>query len=175
MCRLRHLIALTLLLIVPTAAEGQTSTKIGPHLGVPVGEVSEVGGNLFFGGEARVKTVALPVVINPSLDYYLMGDRPLGRRQVGQSLLRVDVNALYEFGGKEEVFTPYAGGGLGITRYSYDADPRIAPSEDTEVGLNIVGGGRLQLGRVEPFAQLNAAVLDDWDRLGLTTGILLRL
>lgn len=162
-------------LMVPTTAEAQTHVKIGPRLGIPAGEVLEAGGNLFLGGEARIETAALPVVFNPSFDYYFMDERRLGGRQTSQSLFRIDVNALYEFGDENEVFTPYAGGGLGITRYSFDANPRIGRSEDTDVGLNIVGGGRLRFGSVEPFVQLSAALLDDWDRIGLTGGVLFRL
>lgn len=177
MSRLRRLFLLFLVLglIPPTATEAQTSVKVGPRVGIPAGDIHLVGGDLFVGGEARIETAALPVVINPSFDYYLMDERRIGGSPTSQSLFRVDVNALYPFGDDNGVFSPYAGGGLGITRYSYDADPRNRRSKDTEVGLNLVGGGRFHLGRVEPFAQLSAAVLDDWDRLGLTAGVVLRL
>lgn len=162
-------------LLVPTSAEAQTTVKLGPRLGVPVGDVSDAGGNLYFGADARIESEGLPVVINPSFDFYLMDDFPVGGQSVGQSLFTIDVNALYEFGVDNEAFTPYAGGGIGITRYSLDADLRNSSSSDTDVALNIVGGARFPLGNVEPFAQLNAAFGGDWDRLGITGGLLFQL
>lgn len=162
-------------LLIPTSAEAQTSFKIGPRLGIPVGDVSDAGGDLFLGADARIETEALPVVINPSIDFYFMDDFPTGSGSVSQSLFTIDINALYEFGVDNEAFTPYAGGGIGITRYSLDADLRNSNTSDTDIGLNIVGGARFLLGSVEPFAQLNAAFGGDWDRLGITGGLLFSL
>lgn len=175
LCRLAFASILVLGLLAPMSAEAQTSVKLGPRLGIPVGDVSDAGGDLFLGADARIETEALPVVINPSFDFYFMDDIPTVGGSVGQSLFTIDVNALYEFGVDNEVFTPYAGGGIGITRYSLDADVRNSSTSDTDIGLNIVGGARFPLGTVEPFAQLNAAFGGDWDRLGITGGLLFSL
>jgi opacity protein-like surface antigen len=174
LCSLAALL-LALGLLGPTTADAQTNVQLGPRLGIPVGDVSDAGGDLFLGADARIETQALPVVINPSFDFYFMDDLRAGGRSVGQSLFTIDVNALYEFGVDNQAFTPYAGGGLGITRYSIDADFRNSNTSDTDVGLNIVGGARFPLGSVQPFAQLNAAFGGDWDRLGITGGVLFQL
>lgn len=63
---------------------------------------------------------------------------------------------------------------LGMSRDSYHSNPHSGSSEDTEEELNIARGKRIHIGRPEPFAQFNAAVLDDWDRLGFTADILFR-
>jgi len=167
-------------LLAPGAASAQTSVELGPRLGIPVGDISDAGGNLFLGADARIETDALPVVLNPSLDFYFMDDLNLGGTSVSQSVVTLDLNALYEFGVDNEAFTPYAGGGLGFTFYSTD-DATVngttvgTSTSDTDVALNIVGGARFPLGNVEPFAQLNAALGGDWDRLGVTGGVLFRL
>ncbi len=183
MKRLTLLVAsffLVLGLVVPTATQAQTSVKIGPRLGIPLGDVSDAGGNLFFGADARIGSEGLPVQINPSFDYYLLDDRTLNGQDVGQTIIAVDVNALYEFGIDNEAFTPYAGGGLAITRTSVEEQTfsnqfgsvTVGGASDTDVGLNIVGGARFPLGSVEPFAQLNATLGGDVQRLGITGGLL---
>lgn len=131
------------------------------------------GGSLFLGADARISGQALPVVLNPSFDFYLMDD--VSGTSASQSVFAVDVNALYEFGVENQVFTPYAGGGVGITRYSADTEVSGLGSETTEVGLNVVGGARFPLGNLEPFAQLNATLGGDVERLGITGGLLFRL
>jgi hypothetical protein len=93
---------------------------------------------------------------------------------VDQSVFTIDLNALYEFGVDNEVFTPYAGGGIGITRVSIDENLPFREDE-TDVGLNVVGGARFPLESVEPFVQLNALVGGDYDRLGITGGLLISL
>ena len=161
-------------LLAPGTAEAQTSVKFGPRLGIPVGDVSDIGGNLYLGADARFDTDALPVVLNPSVDFYFVDE--VEGTSVDQSVFAIDLNALYEFGVDNEAFTPYAGGGIAITRFSVD-DDGVFPGDpdETDVGLNVVGGARFPLGSVEPFAQLNAVVGGDIDRLGLTGGILFSL
>jgi hypothetical protein len=163
---------LALGVMVPTTAQGQASFKIGPRLGIPVGDISD-GASVFIGADARVKTAALPVVPSGSFDYYFTDTD-------GYSVFAVDLNALYEFGIDNAVFVPYAGGGLAITRSSFDS-PGVSvggqtfgggSTSSTEVGLNIVGGARFPLGGLEPFAQLNATLGGDVQRLGITGGLL---
>lgn len=159
-------------LLVPEPADAQTTVKLGPRLGIPVGDVEDIGGNLFLGVDARFQTDALPVVLNPSIDFYLMDE--VEGTSVDQSVFTIDLNALYEFGVDNEVFTPYAGGGIGITRVSTDENLPFREDE-TDVGLNVVGGARFPLESVEPFVQLNALVGGDYDRLGITGGLLISL
>lgn len=153
---------------IPTGAQAQTEVSIGPRLGIPVGDLAD-GSSVFFGAEARVDSEALPVVANGSFDYYLTESDNV-------SYIAVDLNALYEFGVDNQAFTPYAGGGLAITRVSFDSDSEfVESSSDTEIGLNLAGGARFPLGSIEPFVQLNATLGGDAQRLGLTGGLLFAL
>lgn len=149
--------------------DGETTVRIGPRIGVPFGDLGD-GSSVFFGAEARVDTEALPVVPNASFDYYLTDADNL-------TYFAVDLNALYEFEVEEPTFVPYAGGGLGITRVSFDVDNSFGgfDASSTEIGINLVGGARFPLGSVEPFAQLNATLGGDAQRLALAGGLLFSL
>jgi len=155
-------------LLVPSTADAQTSVKVGPRLGIPVGDL-EASTSVFLGADLRVYNENLPVVPNASFDFYLTDSDNL-------TVFAVDLNALYEFGVDNQAFTPYAGGGLAITRRSFDASTGAGTiaADDTDVGLNLLGGARFPLGSVEPFVQVNA-VLGDLDRLGVAGGLLFSL
>ncbi|MFB6230376.1 MAG: outer membrane beta-barrel protein [Salinibacter sp.] len=170
---------LTFGLVLPPGAhaqmedEGSEATiKIGPRIGLPVGDLSDAG-TLFFGAEGRADLGDLPVVANASFDYYLTDIE-------NTTYFAVDLNALYEFGIENQSFVPYAGGGLGITRVSFETQGVDIPgggtvggtsSSETEIGLNLVGGARFPVGSIEPFAQLNIT-LGDTQRVGITGGLL---
>jgi hypothetical protein len=156
-------------LLGPGTANAQTSVQLGPRLGIPVGDLEDAT-SLYIGADVRIHSENLPVVPNASFDYYFTDVDEL-------SIFTVDLNALYEFGVDNEAFTPYAGGGLAITRTSFDAASGgfAISSDDTEVGLNLVGGARFPLGNIEPFAQLNATLGGDLQRLGVTGGLLFNL
>lgn len=157
---------------IAPAAKAQTDVLVGPRLGLPLGDMSDLEATLFIGAGARIVTGSLPVVLNPSFDFYLF-DSPEGADQTG---FAIDLNALYDFEIENEVFKPYAGGGIGITRYSAsfrssDFGGFGFSSGTTEVGLNLVGGARFMLDSVSPFVQLNATVGGDISRLGLAGGV----
>lgn len=161
--------ALLLALAIPTEGFAQADIKIGPRIGIPVGDISDLGGNLFLGADARIESEDLPVIINPTFDFYLMDDYATG---VSQTLFTVDGNALYEFEIEDASFAPYAGAGIAITRWSIDAD--VPGAGDTDIGLNLVGGARFPLESFEPFVQANFGV-GDLDRFGLAGGVLFSL
>lgn len=160
-------------LVTAPVAQAQTQVKLGPRLGVPFGDVADGGGNLFFGGDVRFYTEALPVVPNVSTDFYLV-DSVEG---VDRSIFAVDVNALFEFGVDNAAFTPYSGAGVGITRFSAESTSEqiSTASSNSEIGVNLVGGARFLLDPLEPFVQLNATIGSDLTRLGLTGGLLFTL
>lgn len=176
---MKRLIGLTVALILlagadPTTSRAQTGLKLGPRIGLPFGDVSDIGGNLYFGAEARVGLGSLPapVTLNPFFDFYLTDDF------AGSSLsvFAVDLNGLYEFSIEDAPAVPYAGGGIAITRISVDVQtqgPIAVDPSSTEVGLNLVGGARFPLGSVEPFAEFNFAA--GAERIGLTGGLLFSL
>lgn len=154
--------------LAPAPAQAQATIQVGPRLGVPIGDLSNVT-SLFLGAEGRVKSPALPVVPNASFDYYLTDADNL-------SLIAVDLNVLYEFGVSNQAFVPYAGGGLGILRGSREGTNPVTgetvSESDSDVGLNLVGGARFSAGSVEPFAQLNATLGAESERIGLAGGLL---
>lgn len=154
---------------LPTGAQAQNTLQIGPRVGLPIGDLSDAS-TLFFGADARYHSEDLPVVPNASFDYYLTDVE-------GTSYFAVDLNALYEFGVDNQQFTPYAGGGIGITRSSFEFQSEFVSGSgsDTEIGLNLVGGARFPMGSVEPFAQLNATLGGNATRLGIAGGLLFSL
>lgn len=155
--------------------ESQVTVKVGPRIGVPIGDVSDIGGDLFLGADARIDVGSLPdpVVLSPSLDFYLTDDFD----GLSLTIFAVDLNAFYEFAIEDQTFVPYAGGGLAFTRISVDVDTgrfvNVSDPSTTEVGLNLVGGARYPLDFVEPFAQIN--VTAGAERIGITGGVLFDL
>lgn len=167
MSRYIYTVALLLFLAgatAPDAAKGQIDVSAGPRLGIPIGDLADdLGADVFLGGEARLDSPELPVVLKPSLDLYFSGDDEV-------TIFTVDLDAVYEFGVDNQVFTPYAGGGLGITDVSIDTGPRDV--DDTEIGINLTGGARFLTEPVQPFVELDTTIGADFDRLAVTGGIL---
>lgn len=121
-----------------------THAQVGPSvdLGVRVG--TDIAGDVeeeYLGVDARIGLTALPVVINPAFDYYFTPD-PVDFFQLSvNALLSVSTMAL-------PTISPYVGGGLGIARTSAGA------ADDTDIGINLVGGGAINVGSIKPFAQV---------------------
>jgi len=131
------LILASLFLIVglagPQASQAQVDVRLGPRIGLDFGDVEEA----FIGADARIDTPALPVTINPTFDLYFVDEG---------SFFSISGNALYTFGFNNQVFDPYAGGGLGIYRSSNG-------DSSTDLGLNFLFGAEFDVGGVSPFAE----------------------
>lgn len=159
-------------LLTPQQATAQTEIELGPRLGIDVGDASDIGGDFFIGAEGRIHSEALPVAINPAIDYYFVDVD-------GFSLLAFDINALYEFEVDNEAFVPYAGGGLGFIRSSSEAtNPftgETTSQSNTEVGLNLVGGAVFEMEGFKPFAQAKINVGSDFTLFNLMGGVLFSL
>ncbi len=112
--------------------EAQAQIEIGPRLGFDLsGDVEE----FFIGIDGRLNLVALPVVLNAAFDLYLAEEN--------RDFSQLSFNALYEFGMANVAFSPYVGGGIGFS----------STSNDTDVGLNLIGGATFGFGNLKPFAQ----------------------
>lgn len=152
------LLALLLAVVAfaPERAEAQ-AIEIGPRIGYEVDNWEA----LFVGAEARVSVAALPIRLNPYFDYYFLDDAG----PIDQSLIQFGANALYEFGIANQAFTPYAGAGLAISRYS------LGDASNSEAGLNLLFGSRFGFGNIRPFAQANITI-GDYDFFSVQGGVL---
>lgn len=161
------------------AQDAQAQVKLGPRLVLAVGDISDLGGDFGIGADVRFTAGDLPVEFNGAFDYYFADDRTfptgVGTADVGLNIFTIDFNALYKFGIDNEAFTPYAGGGLGITRLSYDDIDNVTVDGTTEVNLNIIGGAEFPLDAVTPFVQGQIGIGGDIDRFNIAGGVLFNL
>lgn len=119
--------------------EAQAQVEVGPRIGFDiVGDVEE----LFLGADARVHLLAVPLQINGAFDFYFTDE-------MFDEFVQFSINALYEFGVANAAFTPYAGGGLGIS----SSERKGSNNRRTDVGLNVIGGAVFSAGNLRPFAQ----------------------
>ena len=86
-----------------------------------------------------------------SFDYFFP-DQPLG---ADIDYWEINANLAYLFRGVPSL-APYLGGGLNVAHASVSVDALGVPvgGSDTELGLNLLGGARINLGRVKPFAEM---------------------
>jgi opacity protein-like surface antigen len=142
-------------------ADAQIGIRIGPRVGYDIDQLNE----LFVGADVRLDVATLPVIINPAFDYYFVD---------GFDLYQLSINALYTFGINNTAFTPYVGGGLGITRTSVDTGVDFIDGSNTDIGLNIVGGAEFGFGNLRPFVQAQLT-LGDVDLTTIAGGVLFSL
>ena len=173
------LLALLLLTAAPQA-RGQAQIELGPRVGYEIDQLNAFA----LGGDVRVSTAALPVQLNGSVDYFFLDDASFSdgagnSLEASQNLLKFAVNGLFQFGIDNQYFTPYAGPGLSITRYSVDSDADIdgqgvdlRSGSETDVGLNAVGGAEFGVGGLRPFVQAEFVLLGDYEPVQFTAGLL---
>ncbi|MEM6337520.1 MAG: hypothetical protein AAF752_13200 [Bacteroidota bacterium] len=128
-------ICAALLLMLGLSSTATAQIAVGGHAGLNVdAEEIYIGANAMF--ELPIDLGGSVLVGNPSIDFYpfLGGDG--GEFDIDQSLLVINLDALYrltlDFG------DPYVGAGLGIARASAEAFGVSA--SDTEIGINIKAG-----------------------------------
>ncbi len=130
--------------------EARAQIEIGPRIGFDLsGDVEE----FFIGVDGRLNLAGSPVVLNGAFDLYLAEEN--------RDFSQLSFNALYEFGMANVAFSPYAGGGLGLSRTSHD----------TDVGLNLIGGATFGFGNLKPFAQAQIT-FGDMDLFTIGGGLL---
>jgi hypothetical protein len=88
------------------------------------------------------------VIINPTFDYYFVGE--------DRTLWSLAGNLLYPFGTEDRSLTFYAGVGLGMYRFSAEGDASNGPFRDgtTDVGANFLFGTMVSSAAFTPFAEL---------------------
>jgi len=76
----------------------------------------------------------------------------------------LDFEAAYRFVKNWDAWSPYAGGGLGLTWYSWDNDVRGRDNTDMETGLNLLGGIEKGIGGGNRFfVELKLGLFDSPD------------
>ncbi|WP_103020822.1 outer membrane protein [Salinibacter altiplanensis] len=159
-------VAFALTIAFPYTAQAQTESnsgfEIGPRVTIDVGDIEEfaLGGNVRYDLSQDVEE---PVQLAGAFDYYFADDQ--GGADV--TIYTIDLNAHYIFP-TEETFSPYAGGGLGIT------SSEVGGISDTDTGLNLVGGVEFDTGSFQPFVQ-GQVTIGNPDRIGITGGLLFAL
>ena len=142
-------------------AQAQAQIEIGPRIGFDLaGDVEE----FFLGADGRVDLATLPVLLNGTFDLYFPDNF---------DFWQLSFNALYEFGIANQAFSPYAGGGIGISRVSFDNDLGQFGIDDgeTDIGLNIIGGATFGFGNLKPYAQAQITI-GDVDLFSIAGGLL---
>ena len=154
---------LTALALAGSTAQAQPRIEIGPRAGFDLsGDVEE----FYLGADGRVKIPVLPITINGAFDLYFPDDF---------DFFQLSLNAFYEFGPNVRVFTPYVGGGLGFSSISVDDDfGGFADADDTDVGLNLIGGAVFGFGNLRPFGQAQIT-FGDVDLVTVGGGVLFRI
>lgn len=127
-----------------TVEETQTYFQIGPHVGMDLGDLQEP----YVGIDARITSSRLPFVINPTYDYYFIGEN--------DSFWALSGNLLYLFGDPLHSYRLYGGVGLGFYRYSTARANVDNPFRDgsTDVGGNILFGVLIPTVTFSPFAEV---------------------
>lgn len=150
-----------LLLMLPAAADAQV--RLGPQL--------SFGGDTDFGigGRLVANATTLPHWDwIATFDVFFIDDNP----SVDRSYWEVNGNLAYNFGIPEvPSLSPYAGGGLNISRLSREVVSSGAESDDTDLGINLFAGTQFESASVTPFAEIRV-VLEGSDQVVLTGGIL---
>ncbi len=138
------LTALFLVLALPSETTAQTSLQVGPRVGMDIGDIEDP----FAGIDVRITSVQLPVVVNPTFDYYFVGE--------GRTLWSLSGNILYPFGAEDRSFSFYGGVGLGMYRFSVEGDTPDAQFRDgtTDFGANFLLGTMVSSRPFTPFAEL---------------------
>jgi len=70
----------------------------------------------------------------------------------------LNLNAAYNLPMEQEDFLPYVGGGLNISHESFDGRRDIGDRDDTELGLNVLGGLKFGGHNFTPFVELRGEI-----------------
>lgn len=193
MKKLTVLPVIAALLLTTSAMQPAHAQGVEPTIDLGVRGTYEVDDLQSFalGAGLRISGLGLPIIINPTFDYYFVGDDIfVGDEGLGtnnnfpdvESFYQFTANALIDFGFENRVFTPYAGAGVSVLSISYAEDEDFTFPADfddtvTDIGLNLLAGASFSLGRFEPFVQANFVVGDEdgYEPAAVSFGLLFSL
>ena len=136
--------------------ETDVNVRIGPRVTGDVGDIGETA----IGATARLEVDEFPIQASGAFDLYLS--------EGNGTIFTTDLNAQVPVELEDRWFLPYVGAGLGLTRVSGDGGT-------TDLGVNLLGGAEVNLRFFRPFAQAQVTLGDDFDRVGLTGGVLFNI
>lgn len=117
------------------AAQARPDIRVGPQLSFA--DDADLG----IGGRVEIGLPTIPVSIIGMFDYFFPGN--------DVDYWELNANGTYGFPlNTTDAVIPYVGGGLNIAHVS------AGPFDDTEVGLNLLGGGRFPVSQVDLFFEL---------------------
>ncbi len=166
MKRLLTLAGVAALVLAPTQANAQRSVFFGPQLNWGDDADFGIGGRVLVDIPGR-----FPLSIIGSFDYFFPDEDVAG---VDLTYWEINGNLVYNFAiASAPTFTPYAGTGLNIAYFSTDVQTTVGQVGDseTDLGLNFLGGGRVQVGSIAPFFELR---IEAWggEQFVITGGVL---
>jgi opacity protein-like surface antigen len=124
---------------------GQLNYADDADLGIGVRGQFDLGSMLNLEGGLETVTGAV------SFDYFFQDCDP-----ADCTYFEINANGLYPIEMEGSDFAPYAGGGLNIARASVeftDAFGNTSSADDTEIGLNILGGANFAISGFDVFAE----------------------
>jgi hypothetical protein len=153
------LVAATAALLVMTPAALAAQVNLG-------GQASWADdADLGLGARVAVGLPAVPLEAIGSFDYFF----PDGDVDYWE----INANVAYSFSLPASPVTPYAGGGLSYAHVSADL-PTGGSASDSEVGLNVLGGVKFSLPRLQPFAEARVE-LGGGEQFVLTGGLMFNI
>lgn len=153
--------ALALVIVTGPAAPAAAQVHLGPQISLGGDTDVGIGGRVVAGmpdysGLEFVGSFDVFFPDNDHLDYW-----------------EINGNLVHNFEVPEaSAIRPYAGGGVNIARF--DRDPRIGGTDDrddTDVGLNLLGGMKFPMENVAPYVELRLEV-EGGDQFVVTGGLL---
>ncbi len=160
--RMRSLImaAAALMLMLPAPAVGQVN--IGPQLSF--GDDTDLG----IGGRVVANVESLEHWdFAGTFDIWFLDDGP----NTDRSAWEANGNLAYNFTVENSSLAPYAGGGLSIFHFSAEDRDTGAEFDDTELGVNFLGGLKFPGESTTPFVELRG-VFEGAEQLVITGGLL---
>lgn len=162
--------SITLFSLISLFAAQTSQAQINGGLGIEYGsEVEEAGLDLRLG-------YLLNEQWNLVADFnffFLDNDSKFIERNYWNEL---NLNAHYYFLTQEQIVSPYALGGLGLTfvGYEYDDHPAFGDREysNSEIGLNVGGGLDVNVHEnFKPFFEVKYLLIDDYDQGEIALGL----
>jgi hypothetical protein len=133
----------------PTLAGADAGVQVGARSGVEMLDESA----LFIGGDLRLSFELSPLTVSLTADHFFVAD--------GETLFHVGANALYDLPLPTSFLYPYAGAGMGVTRFGFPDMPGVEDGNGMRIGLNLIGGVRFEhagLPVARPFVQVTGTV-----------------